>query len=77
MANDGGVHVDHAFPLLDQLVVESLMIPLDVTFLGVYLHNMADIPLSQRDDLGQTLEFSGANEALRVGIQIWTAPWQP
>jgi hypothetical protein len=30
MADDGGIHVDHALPLLDQPTVEPLMIPLDV-----------------------------------------------
>jgi hypothetical protein len=31
------------------------MIPLEVIMLGVFLHRVAQMPLSQWDDLGQTL----------------------
>ena len=73
MTHDGGIHVDHAMPFLDQPVVESLMIPLDVVMLGVFPHSMAEMLLSQWDDLGQALGLDGTNKSLRVGIQIWTS----
>ena len=41
MADDGGTHVDDALPLLDQPVVESLMISLEVVMLRVFLHGVA------------------------------------
>jgi hypothetical protein len=41
MADDGGIHVDHARRFLDQPIVEPLMIPLDVVVLRVFLHRVA------------------------------------
>ena len=41
MADDGGIHVDDALLLLDQPIVESLMIPLNVIVLGVFLYRAA------------------------------------
>ena len=38
MANDGGIHVDHARQFLDQPIVEPLMISLDVIVLRVFLY---------------------------------------
>ncbi len=52
MAHDGGIHIDHAMPFLDQPIVEPLMIPLDVIMLRVFLNRVAEMPLSQWDDLG-------------------------
>jgi hypothetical protein len=52
MADDGGIHVDDALRLLDQPVVESLMIPLDVVMRRIFLDSAAQMPLSQWNDLG-------------------------
>lgn len=41
MALNSGIDVDHAMPFLDQLIVESLMIPFDVVMLRVLLHRVA------------------------------------
>ena len=41
MALNSGIHVDHSMPFLDQLIVESLMIPLDVVMLRLLLHRVA------------------------------------
>jgi len=41
VADDGGIHVDHARWFLDQPIVEPLMIPLDVVMLRVFLYSMA------------------------------------
>lgn len=41
MANDGGIHIDHAGWFLDQPIVESLMIALDVVVLRVFLYSVA------------------------------------
>jgi hypothetical protein len=41
MADDGGIHVDHARRFLDQPIVEPLMITLDVVMLRVFLHRVA------------------------------------
>ena len=40
MALNIGIHVDHAVPLLDQPITETLMIPLNVIMLRVFLHSM-------------------------------------
>jgi hypothetical protein len=55
MALDSGIHVDQAVPLLDQPILESLVIPLDVVMRCIFLHRVAQMPLSQWDDLCQTL----------------------
>jgi hypothetical protein len=55
MADDGGIHVDHARRFLDQLIIEPLMIPLSVIMLRVLLHSVAEMVLAQWDDLGQAL----------------------
>jgi len=41
MTHEGGIHVDRAMPFLDQPVVESLIIALEVIVLGVFLHSVA------------------------------------
>jgi hypothetical protein len=41
MTHEDGIHVDRAMPFLDQPVVESLMIALEVVVLGVFLHSVA------------------------------------
>ena len=38
MADEGGIHIDHARQFLDQPIVESLMISLDVIVLRVFLY---------------------------------------
>jgi len=49
MAREGGIHVDRAMPFLDQPVVESLMIALEVIVLGVFLHSARrDRPVIRR-----------------------------
>jgi uncharacterized membrane protein YvlD (DUF360 family) len=73
MAVDFGVHIDCAAPSFDKPIIESLMIPLEVIVLGVFLHSVAEMLLSQWDNLGQTLRLDGANESLGVGVQIWTS----
>lgn len=70
LAHDSGTHVDHARRFLDQLIVEPLMIPLDVVVLCVLLHRVAQVLLSQWNDLVQTLRLDRTHEARRVGIQI-------
>ncbi len=42
MADDGEIHIGHARRFLDQPIVESLMIPLDVVMLRVFLHSMGE-----------------------------------
>jgi hypothetical protein len=73
MALDFGIHIDCTTPSLDQPIIESLMIPLEVIVLGVFLHSVAQMLLSQRDDPGQALRLDGAYESLGVGVQIWTS----
>ena len=70
---DVSAHIRLAAPIVDQPIVDSLMVALDVVVLRVLLHGVAQMPLSQRDDLGQTLGFDGTDESLRVGVQIWTS----
>jgi len=41
MTHNGGIHVDHAVPFLDQLIVEPLVISLSVVVLCVFLHSVA------------------------------------
>jgi len=41
MADDGGIHVDHARRFLDRPIVEPLMIALDVVVLRVLLYSVA------------------------------------
>jgi hypothetical protein len=38
--------------------------------LRVFLHGFPKVALAQRNDLGQTLGLDGANESLRVGVQV-------
>jgi hypothetical protein len=45
-------HGVRASPIVDQLVIDSLMVALDVVVLRVFLHSVAEMPLSQWDDLG-------------------------
>ena len=70
MARNGRIHIDDDLLILDQPIVEPLMISLKVIMLSVFLHRLAQMPLSQWNDLGQTLGLDGANESLRIGIQI-------
>ncbi len=73
---NGGIHIDCVVPLLDQSIVDSLMIPIDVRVLRVLLHHVAQTALSQRNNVGQTLGLDRANESLRIGIQIWISRWK-
>jgi hypothetical protein len=41
IAHDGGIHIYHARPLLDQPIAAPLMILLDVVVLCVFLHRVA------------------------------------
>jgi len=41
MADDGGIHIAHALPLLDQPITDPLMIPLDVIMRRVLLYSVA------------------------------------
>jgi len=52
MTHNGGIHVDDALALLEQPIAESLMIPLDVIMLRVLSYSVAEMPLSQWNDLG-------------------------
>ena len=52
---DASSHVDSASLIVDQLVADPLMIPLDVVVLHVFTHSVAQMPLSDRNDLRQTL----------------------
>jgi len=52
VTHNGGIHVDHAEPLLNQPIVESLMVSFEVIMLCVFLHSVAKMLLSQWDDLG-------------------------
>ena len=54
-ALDASSHVDSASLIVDQLVADPLMIPLDVVVLHVFTHSVAQMPLSDRNDLRQTL----------------------
>jgi hypothetical protein len=67
---DGTVRIGLVAQLLNQLVAETLVIALKVVMLRVFLHGFSKVALAQRDELGQTLGFGGANEALRVSVQI-------
>ena len=73
MALNSGIHIDHAVLFLDQPIVESLMIPLGVIVLRVFLHRVPQMPLAQRDDLGKTLGFDRTNESLRMRVQVWAS----
>lgn len=53
------------------------MIALDVVVLRVLLYSVAYKPLSQRDDLCQTLSLDRASESLCVGFQIRAARRKP
>ena len=63
-------HGVRASPIVDQLVIDSLMVALDVVVLRVLLHGVAKMPLAQWDDLRQTLGLHRTDESLRMGIQI-------
>ena len=52
---DGSVHVEFIAALLDQLVFETLVIPLEVTIVRVLLHHSPKVTLAEWNDLGQTL----------------------
>jgi len=52
---NSGIHIDCAVSFLDQPIVEPLVLPLGVVTLRVLLHGVAQMLLSQRDDLGQIL----------------------
>ncbi len=56
--------------LLDQLIVESLVIALQVVVLRVLLHGLAKVTLAQWDDLGQTLGFGGENKSGSSGFRV-------
>ena len=73
---DGTVRIGLVAHLLDQLVVESLVIALKVVMLRVFFHGFPKVALAKWDDLGQTLGFDGANESLRVSIQIGASHWK-
>jgi hypothetical protein len=73
---DAAVNVEFVPPILDQLVLETLVITLKVIVLRVFLHGRPKVALAEWDDLGQTLGLDGANESLRVGIQVGTAGWK-
>jgi hypothetical protein len=76
MAPNRRIHINRAIPFLDQPILESPMIPLDMIMLCVLLHSVAQMPLSQRNDVGQTLGLDRPNESLRIGIQVWTSRWK-
>jgi hypothetical protein len=63
MTHNRRIHVDHAVAVLNQPVVESLMVSLNVVMICVFLHNDSKMPLSQRDDLGQTFGFDRADQS--------------
>lgn len=52
---DIAVHDGIAAKILNEFVVKSLVIALEVVVRGVFLHGLAQVTLAQRDDLGQAL----------------------
>ncbi len=69
-ALDVASHGGHASLIVDQLVVDSLVIALYVVVLRVLLHGVAQMSLSKRNDLRQTLGLDGTHESLCIGVQI-------
>ena len=57
MALNITAHVASHTLILDQLIVEALMIPLNVVVLSVFLHNFAKMALAQRNGLGEALRL--------------------
>ena len=70
MPFDTAVHIGGAAPVIDQLVSEPLMIPLDVVVLHVLLHRVAQMTFAQRDNLGQALGLDRLDESFRIGVQV-------
>ncbi len=58
MPFDIAIHIGHATSILDQIVIEPLVIPLDVVVLGVCLHGRPKVALAEcRERLGGVLKY--------------------
>jgi hypothetical protein len=66
-ALDASSHVDFASLIVDQPIVDSLVIPLDVVVLHVLSHGVPQMSLSERNDPRQTFGLDGAHESFRMG----------
>ena len=53
---------------IDEFVGESLVIPLAMIVLGVFLHRAADVALTKRNNLRQAFRLDRADEALGVRV---------
>ena len=67
------IHLVHAWQLLYQPVVEPLMLPFVVVVIRLFAPRVAQMSLSEGDDVSQALGLDRASESLRVGIQISAA----
>jgi hypothetical protein len=55
---------------VNQLVAESLMVPLAVIVNNEFGERLSEMPFAQRDDAIEAFFFHGAHEALRMRVAI-------
>ena len=56
----------------DELIIEALMIPFCVIVVNVFGYRDPQMPLTQRNDVVETLPAYRKNESFRVSVQIRT-----
>ncbi len=65
-----GVRADPRSCPLQELVIESLVVPLVMVVLDVLVDEAAQVPLAQRDDAIETLLFDRADEPFGIRVEI-------
>ena len=61
---------------VDQVIVESLVIPLPMIVNGVFASGLSQRPFAEEDHSIETLILDRPDESLGVGIQVGRAVWQ-
>jgi hypothetical protein len=61
----------------DKLVAEALMVSLSVIVVDVFVKELPEVTLAQRNDAGQAFSSDRADESLCVSVQVRTPRWQP
>jgi hypothetical protein len=51
------------------------MVPLSVVVVGIFVEDLPELALAQRNDAGQALSSHRANESLCVGVPVGTPRW--
>ncbi len=75
-AGDRAVFAGPLARFLDEVVPQTLVIALCVVVLRELSNRFPKVAFAQRDDLGQALGLDGANESLRVRVQVGAACWK-